>query len=61
MRGAQGAELQRLNAEIVGYLLNQRSPPRELIAQRDRLRGAEQPDDIRPRSRFDALRRFALS
>ncbi len=41
MTSTQGAELKRLNAEIVGYLLAQRSPPRELIARRERLRADE--------------------
>ena len=40
MASVAEAELQRLNAEIVGHLLTQCSPPRDLIARRERLRAA---------------------
>ncbi len=39
----QAAELGRLNAQIVGHLLAQRSPPRELIARRELLCASLQP------------------
>ena len=40
MANPKAAELERLNAQIVGHLLAQRSPPRDLIARRDLLRGS---------------------
>jgi hypothetical protein len=43
MPSLQAQELGRLNAEIVGHLLAQRSPPRELIARRDQIYAGLQP------------------
>jgi hypothetical protein len=49
------ADLERLNAQIVGHLLARRSPPRELLSQRDRLRAGMVSRDAPSR---DAERRF---
>jgi len=38
MATPQTTDLERLNAQIVGHLLARRSPPRELLSQRERLR-----------------------
>ena len=46
-------ELQRLNAEIVGYLLTQCSPPRELVARREVLRAVARPEEGEERLAFE--------
>jgi hypothetical protein len=53
MRKTPEAELERLNDEIVGYLLLRRSPPRELLAARERVKSAVsaragQPQPVQP-------------
>jgi hypothetical protein len=55
MSMTQSADLDRLNAQIVGHLLARRSPPRELLSQRDRLRATLAPRNVSPPQ---ALRRF---
>ena len=57
MSSLQAQELGRLNAEIIGHLLAQRSPPRELVARREQLYAGLQPAPRR-RPMTQTLRRL---
>jgi hypothetical protein len=48
-------ELRCLNAEMVGYLLNRRSPPRELIVRREHLRAMSAPATGGPPGGFSLM------
>ena len=61
MAEPQASELVRLNAQIVGHLLAQRSPPRELIARREMLRAALQSPDGGDRQQRVKRRRYLLA